>query len=438
MINVENDRSLVKEGEEPSAAELEMMGCLRTFGKGLIAAGSSVAMVENTLTQIATVYGMSSVIVALPNILMIKLGHSSQAILDFTVQRLTSLKLDQMSELVQAIDDVQRKVVPPGEAMQQADRILAKQHRFGMPTIVFGYVLSCIGLTLLYRPEPLALLATGATGILVGILVLSFERRPRFDLLLPVIAAFIVSTLMFTLTKTGLIEGSAILIIPPLVTFLPGAVLTTGMIELASKQILSGSARLMYGATTLFFLYIGIAAGLSLSGLPNMYVSATAASTFPWWAPAVGTLLFGIGTFIRLSGANRDLFWMLLVLYVAMLSQTLGERFLSPYFGALLGATMMTLCSELIARSPRRTPALAAQMLAFWFLVPGARGLMGVTNILGADYQSAVVGIGEMLGLMGAISIGVLVGTLTISPQKFGTTSAGHSHPQKSATWAQT
>ena len=239
---------------------------------------------------------MSSVIVALPNILMIKLGHSSQAILDFTVQRLTSLKLDQMSELVQAIDDVQRKVVPPGEAMQQADRILAKQHRFGMPTIVFGYVLSCIGLTLLYRPEPLALLATGATGILVGILVLSFERRPRFDLLLPVIAAFIVSTLMFTLTKTGLIEGSAILIIPPLVTFLPGAVLTTGMIELASKQILSGSARLMYGATTLFFLYIGIAAGLSLSGLPNMYVSATAASTFPWWAPAVGTLLFGIGT----------------------------------------------------------------------------------------------------------------------------------------------
>jgi uncharacterized membrane protein YjjB (DUF3815 family) len=109
----------------------------------------------------------------------------------------------------------------------------------------------------------------------------------------------------------------------------------------------------------------------------------------------------------------------LLVLYIAMVSQFLGERLLSPYFGAFLGATLMTLTAELIARSPRRTPAQAAQMLAFWFLVPGARGLLGVTSILGQDFQSAVIGIGQMLGLMGSIALGVLLGTLIVSSQKF-------------------
>ncbi len=212
-----------------------------------------------------------------------------------------------------------------------------------------------------------------------------FRWQPRFDLLLPVFAAIVVSTLIFNLTRLGFIFGPANLLITPLIIFLPGALLTTGMIELASKHILSGSARLIYGAAVLLLLFIGIAVGLNLSGLSSYLVYAYEAVVFPWWAPLIGTLLFGVGTFIRLSGANRDLFWMLLVLYIAMLGQSFGEQYVNSYVGAFLGAMLMALSSEIIARSPRRTSALVSQMLAFWFLVPGARGLLSVTNILSED-----------------------------------------------------
>jgi uncharacterized membrane protein YjjP (DUF1212 family) len=413
--------------EQLLTGEPELLDCLRKIGKGLIASGSSVGTVENTLIGIANMYGMKCEIAALPNIILIKLGQSSQGVVDFTVQRLTSLKLDQVSELMQLIDRVRRKLILPREAVSQLDRIQARPHRFSPAAIIFGYFLICIGLTLLHQPQLRSLAVTGAAGIIVGAMVLWFQRRPHFALLLPVIAAVVVSTLIFMLAQTELVYGATTLIVPPLATFLPGAVLTTGMIELASMHILSGSARLMYGAATLFLLYIGIAIGLSISGSPRAYVYAYDVSTFPLWAPLLGTLLFGIGTFIRLSGANRDLFWMLLVLYIAMVSQSLGERFVSTYFGAFLGATLMTLTAELIARSPRRTPAQAAQMLAFWFLVPGSRGLLGVTSILGKDFQSAVIGIGQMLGLMGAIALGVLLGTLIVSSHTFvaATTHAG-------------
>ncbi len=426
----------------PVIGDPDLLRCLGGIGKGLIAAGSSVGTVEDTLGEIARAHGSECEIVALPNTLMIKLGPPSAPgrpnisgqwdqgerwapLLDFTVQRLTSLKLDQMSELMPLIDRVRRKTLTPRDAAQQIDRVLAQPHRFPWPLIIFGYFLSCAGLTLLYQPFWRSVAVTGAMGIFVGAMSLWFRRRPRFELLLPVLAAIVVSTVMFTLAESGVIYGAATLIVPPLVMFLPGAILTTGMIELASMHILSGSARLMYGAATLFLLYIGIAVGLSLSGLPASQVYGSQVTSFPWWAPVLGTLLFGAGTFIRLSGANRDLFWMLLVLYVAMVSQAVGERWVSPYFGAFLGATLMTLSSELIARSPKRTPALASRALAFWFLVPGARGLLGVTNILGKDYQSAVIGIGEMLGLMGAIALGVLLGTLTVSPRQFGSADAG-------------
>jgi len=408
-----------------SAAEgALLLDCLRKIGRGLIATGSSAGTVENTLTSIAAAYGMNLEIAALPNIILIKLGQSPQTIVDFTVQRLTSLKLDQVSELMQLIDRVQRKFISPEEAVRQLDDIQARPHRFSPTAIIFGFLLSSIGLTLLHQPNPQALAATASAGVIVGALVLLFERRSHFQLLLPVIAAAIVSTMMFVLAERGLILGATTLIVPPLATFLPGAALTTGMIELASRHIISGTARLMYGAATLFMLFIGIAAGLSLAGSSSNYVVASSASVFPWWAPLFGTLLFGFGTFIRLSGANSDLFWMLLVLYIAMASQFLGERFVSPYFGAFLGATCMTLAAELIARSPKNTPAQASQMLAFWFLVPGARGLLGVTSILGEDFVNAVVGLGQMLGLMGAIAIGVLLGTLVVSSRPFAAAAA--------------
>jgi uncharacterized membrane protein YjjB (DUF3815 family) len=110
---------------------------------------------------------------------------------------------------------------------------------------------------------------------------------------------------------------------------------------------------------------------------------------------------------------------MLVVLYIAMLAQTFGEQRFGSYVGAFLGAMLMTFSSELIARSPQRTPAVVSQVLAFWFLVPGSRGLLSVTSLLSEDLQSAAVGFGQMAMLILAITLGVLLGTLLISPQKF-------------------
>jgi uncharacterized membrane protein YjjP (DUF1212 family) len=412
------------------ADETELLECLRKIGKGLIASGVSVGVVENTLTEISLVYGMECEIMALPNVILINLGES-HSMMDLAVQRLTTLRLDQISELTETIDQVHNKSIPLVEASQQIDQILAKQPRFSSATIIFGYGLSCVGLTMLYRPDPLSLMITGLLGIFVGLIILWFRKQPRFDLLLPVIVAIVVSSLVFGLTRLGFIYGPANLLVAPLILFLPGSLLTTGMIELASMHILSGSARLIYGGAMLMLLFIGIAIGLSLSGLPSYQVYAREAFEFPWWAPLLGTLLFGLGTFVRLSGANRDLFWMLLVLYIAMIGQSFGELYLNSYVGAFIGATLMAFSSEFIARSPQRTSVVVSQALAFWFLVPGARGLLSVTSLLSEDLQSAAIGLGEMVVLIVAITLGVLFGTLIISPHKFVPVTIDEGHLRK-------
>jgi len=51
--------------------------------------------------------------------------------------------------------------------------------------------------------------------------------------------------------------------------------------------------------------------------------------------------------------------------------------------------------------------------------VPGARGLLSVTSFLSEDYRSALIGLGEMTVLISSIALGVFLGSLIISPQKF-------------------
>ena len=84
-------------------------------------------------------------IVALPNVVLIQLGHSSHGQVDCAVQRLASLQLDQVSELAEMIDQVKQKKIPLDQANQQLDRILTKQPRFKQSIVFLGYFLSCIG-----------------------------------------------------------------------------------------------------------------------------------------------------------------------------------------------------------------------------------------------------------------------------------------------------
>ncbi len=129
---------------------------------------------------------MNSEVMALPNFLMIKLGQASEVRVDLAVQRLTSLQLDIVSEFGVMVDRVKNKEIPLGDAVREMDRILAKKHRFGPVLIVLGYVLSCIGLTMLFRPELRSMIITGAAGILVGLMMLWSQKQPRFNLLLPI------------------------------------------------------------------------------------------------------------------------------------------------------------------------------------------------------------------------------------------------------------
>jgi uncharacterized membrane protein YjjB (DUF3815 family) len=182
-----------------------------------------------------------------------------------------------------------------------------------------------------------------------------------------------------------------------------------GTVELATGDMLAGSARLVFGLERLLLLTFGIAMGVQLAGIPTL--SGEAPRALGAWAPWVGVLVFGIGQYVASSAPRRTFWWLLLVLYVGYAVQALSGRALGSLGASFVAAAVVLPVCYAIQSRKSGPPVPVTFLPTFWLLVPGALGLQGVAQIIGAD-QAA--GLGDFLNaLMSvvAIAVGVLVGS---------------------------
>ena len=217
---------------------------------------------------------------------------------------------------------------------------------------------------------------------------------------------------MFLLARAGLDVGALpSALIAPLVTLLPGALLTTGVIELSTGQMVSGAGRIAAGTMQLVMLAFGITAAGALAGIPAVPLSS---GSVGWFGPWVAIAVFGVGIMANRCVHPRSLGWVLLVLYVAYAAQVAGDVAFGGVLSAFFGALAMTPVAALVSRQRTGPPAVVSFLPAYWLLVPGALGLVGVATLLDGDTN----GLDTLLTTtttMVAISLGVLVGLALVA-----------------------
>src|SRR5262249_21201876 len=161
------------------------------------------------------------------------------------------------------------------------------------------------------------LAVAASLGVAVGVAHAATRRYPfAYGVFLPVLSSFAVALIVFLLPRTGLDVGIQAPLIAPLVMFLPGALLTTSVIELATGQMISGASRLATGAMQLTLLALGILVAAQLVGVPAAGIGAPAhplGDLSPW----LGVAVFGVGLVVHRSARRESTGWILLVLYVA-------------------------------------------------------------------------------------------------------------------------
>jgi uncharacterized membrane protein YjjP (DUF1212 family) len=320
------------------------------------------------------------------------------------------LRFDQTFPLADLVEDAERGRIGGAAGLAALDRIEAMRPRFPSWAFVVGYTLQSAAFALILQPNQWALVTATVLGFGVGLLGLLARRSEPLAQLLPVVASFLVASTAFAVGRwLHLGESSLRALAPALVMFLPGASITLAVIEFSTRDMVSGSARLISGVVRLAQLAFGILIAAQAAGMTTDELSAASVDRFGPWAPWVGCLVYALGLFLFHGPPTRFMPWMVLILVVSYAGQLVANAALGSYASGFGGGLALTLCALVVAHRPD-TPSAATLLLpGFWLLVPGALGFIGVTELVGADSGGAVA---VTLISMIAIALGIQAGLL--------------------------
>jgi uncharacterized membrane protein YjjP (DUF1212 family)/uncharacterized membrane protein YjjB (DUF3815 family) len=381
------------------------------LGQAHLACGEAVAQVELLLRRMAAAYGVHRVrVIVFPTALFISLDDGVGERVTVAEGPAEPLRLDQMAAVYALGEAAERGSVAPREGLDRLTAILGQAPRFGAVGVIGGHIVLTLGLALLLTPTLANLAAAGALGAIVGALKVANRDRPVLAVPLPVVAALIVSALVFLAVKYGLPIDPLYVLVPPLITFLPGAMLTLAMVELAYGDMVSGSSRLITGFVQLVLLAFGLAAGAAMVGVGSAELlrSGGPLAGLPW-VPWVGVLVFGFGMYLHFSAPPNSLLWIWVVLVLAFAAQRLGTGVFGPEISGFFGMLVATPLGYLIQRRFNGPPAMVTFLPSFWLVVPGALGLLSVTRML-SERAAGLDGLVTVVFVLVSIALGTLVG----------------------------
>lgn len=373
-----------------------------------VAGGQPVHEVEEDVCRVGRALGVPDVqIAAAPTGVTLSLGGGQPATFE-SVEG--ALRLDQTTEVNEIRGGLLAGSLTAPEALTRLRSLRARPHRYPRAGMFVGGLLSAIGIAMVLQPTWTSLAFAGLFNPVVIALVRVAGGHPLLRTLVPSVAAFVVSAAAFWAFEHGVIEAPLRTLLAPLAVLLPGALIVTGLAELAAGAMVAGTARLAYGGVQLLLFAMGVAGAVMLLDPPAGALMNTRTDELGPWSPLVGLPLIVIGIALMESVAWSLTPWILLVVALTFGAQAAGQAMTAaPWAGALLGAVTASAGAIAAETAKPVLPRLVVFLPSFWMLVPGSLGLVSMTQ-LGMQPRLALPTLLTTATTVSAITLGILVG----------------------------
>jgi uncharacterized membrane protein YjjB (DUF3815 family) len=201
-----------------------------------------------------------------------------------------------------------------------------------------------------------------------------------------------------------------------LIILIPGFSLTVAMTELATRHLVSGTARLMGAAGTFLAIGFGVALGSRLGALLPGTPLAGVAQPLPAWTLHAALLLAPLAFTVLLRADPRDAWAVVAAGVTAFAAARLGVAWLGLEVGPFVGALAVGLCGNAYARAfdrPSAVPVVPGLLL----LVPGSLGFQSLSSLIERETLPGVESAFRMT--LGAVSLvtGLLFANVLLPPR---------------------
>jgi uncharacterized membrane protein YjjB (DUF3815 family) len=258
---------------------------------------------------------------------------------------------------------------------------------------------------------------TTSIGLIVGLLAQLMGSFKEASRVFEPTAAIVASALVMVAARLFNPLAIYLTTLASLIVLLPGLTLTTAMHELATRNLVSGTARLMGAALLFFQLGFGVALGAQINRvLPPVLFSSTSAP-LPGWTLWIALLMAPLAFTVLFNASRRDAGWIVLACWLSFSGARVGAFLLGPELGVCIGAILMGAGSNLYSRWLQR-PSAITTVPGLIMLVPGSIGFGSLAKFIEKDVVSGLTTAFSMVLIAVALVTGLLMANVIVPPRK--------------------
>ncbi|MDO6561001.1 threonine/serine exporter family protein [Paraglaciecola chathamensis] len=354
--------------------------------------GTPAFRLEAYLTELATYLGVRASFIATPTALTFVIWSDRRE--DEYNHSVRVQPGDYDMNALSRTDELATRLLAGEVGLEEADHQLDVINQMPSP---YGKILTGLGFcgatgafAMLMGASWQEILWTSLIGLVVYFLVLWSQISRRVTLMLEP-AASLVAGLIACAISFYFDHGINIplVVLSSVIILVPGLALTMGLAELSTRNLVSGTARVMDAVMQLFKLYFGAFLGISIGfGLfgPN---ESQVATSLPEWSRWFAILMLCLALVVIFRTRFKHIPWALLSGFIAYGATVWSASYIDQGLSTFVGAFALGIYANLFTRIAH-APASLVSMQGLIVLVPGSKTYIGLNSFVsGQDFVQA-------------------------------------------------
>ncbi|WP_144392384.1 threonine/serine ThrE exporter family protein [Pleionea sediminis] len=403
-----DERSL---DDVPNAPERHQpVGFILRLAKALHTYGVPAYELETTLSACAERLGFGLQCLSLPTSITMTLMDKDDVPQTFVIRVAPGeVNLEKLRLVSDIAHEVMKGKVATADGADQLKVINEASPTYPIWLVILAFTFVSGSVARLFGGGISEILGGLAAGFGLGLLTILSARVTLLAHLLPATAALL-STLVGYTTAHFLPGSEAfIMVVSGLIVLLPGLSLTIAMAELATQNLMSGTARI-FGAGSVFILMaFGVVIGNHLAELLPLTgpTHSVVLESLPAWTDWLAALVGSMALVVLFQARVRDAGFVILGGMVSFASVKYASLYFDNAMTAFCGAIAVGVCANLVSRFTG-VPGATMVVPGFIILVPGSVGFRSLTALVEHDvvrgldtaFDMTLVGISLVSGLL--------------------------------------
>jgi uncharacterized membrane protein YjjP (DUF1212 family) len=407
----------LKAADESIIGSRDAVGFTLRLGRALHAYGVTADRLEEVMEKAAQRLGLQGQFFSTPTSIFASFGPQEDQ--RTFLMRVTPGEVDlgKLADLDEVTTDVLRGGLDPAKGSRLIDEILASPCRYHRAIIVIAFGLASAAGSRFLAGGLKEIAASALIGLVIGFLSLLADKYHSLGKVFGFVAAGVAAALAESLTLVIGPYAYSNATLAGLIVLMPGLTLTTALVELSTRHLSSGTARI-HGAFVVFLgIGFGVAVGRKIADLLIGTPQIARVTDLPEWTEIIAIVAMPVALTFLLRAKLRDALWIVIAGALAVGGGRAGIKLFGPEIGVFFGALTVGVASNWYARLLDR-PATITQAPGILLLVPGSVGFRALTALMDEKIVSGVDTTFKMILTAVALVAGTLMANIIVSPRR--------------------